>query len=68
MKRTTRAERDYHSAMTITGRQAKRLAAGKLESAPSDYTVSVTAEGAAQRDARHRLEDRAAAAEAEWDW
>lgn len=57
-----------HSAKMMSPKHAKRLADGDLESDPSDYALSITTEGAAQRDARRRIEDMAMAKELGLDW
>ena len=63
-----RKQRLDHAAQMLSPRQAKRMAAGQMESKPSDYKITIRADDAALRDARHRIEDMAVAAEAKWDW
>lgn len=55
---SNRTKEAMHHAAVVSPRQAKRMAAGKLESQPSDYK---TQGGSAKAlDALHRDEDRRA--------
>ena len=46
-----------HQLMSLSPRQAKRLASGKNEGQPSDYRDFSTEEDRARTEARHKLED-----------
>lgn len=62
MTTPTASQRAWHSGLMMTTRQAKRLAAGKLESQPTDYLAptagAAAGSTAALNAARRTLEDR----------